>query len=759
MSSYKTNWQLTETVMPEDMNRIEQNVKDNNKNHTDFKTEYDKTLKEQNKKIDGKSEKSDVVFKVPKRLSATTDLNTICTGGNYVVLPNTPNSPNSGKYGRLVVYQWDNSGKWITQVFYTDGVNEVYTRCSLNDSATSWTPWQKLLNINEGDSRYFRTYIDGISTDFNNAKTQGIYHVSGDFENSPQEGHVYGVLEVIARDKHRTQRFTDINNNVWNRFYNSGSNSWTSWSKIYSESNKPTWNDVQNKPNSFPPSNHNHDDRYVNKDLGIVTDFNLCTKTGIYKVANPQPFKNGPSGCSTYGELEVYEYTSGVECLQRYTDANSNIYTRFKNSSTWRNWQKFYSENNKPTWNEINDRPDTYPPSTHNHDDRYGRYIRNVTFGGNDGSITTVQFIELLKNLGAFTVGYWVGRGTWSYANNQYIHDTGCGGLVHLAGSVVEVISSTTDGSSQYTIRITTPSTSGHNGCLLNCQLEYVNNGSSYNPMWTKVFNTDNKPGWSDITEKPNTFPPSSHSHDDRYYTESEANSRFLGKNDKASSAKIADSVNWNNISGKPGSFPPSSHDHDSKYLQYNRGNIGSSSDFNNATAVGVYGVGYDNTIPNAPVSGGLYGVLEVLSKPNELIQRVTSSSGDIWIRLRNWQGVWASWHKLTKVEDFVGVYGESGFQKLPSGLLIQWGRHRDIVPKGGWSKDGTFAFPIAFKALYSAVATVTDCNSGNSVWGEVSVRHYTNDSLKYTILDRRTQVVPNDQVYAFDWIAIGLTY
>ncbi|WP_164690260.1 hypothetical protein [Paraclostridium sordellii] len=51
MGTYKTNWKLTETVMPEDFNRIEENIKENNKNHNDFKIEYDKTLKEQNKKL------------------------------------------------------------------------------------------------------------------------------------------------------------------------------------------------------------------------------------------------------------------------------------------------------------------------------------------------------------------------------------------------------------------------------------------------------------------------------------------------------------------------------------------------------------------------------------------------------------------------------------------------------------------------------------------------------------------------------------
>lgn len=37
---------------------------------------------------------------------------------------------------------------------------------------------------------------------------------------------------------------------------------------------------------------------------------------------------------------------------------------------------------------------------------------------------------------------------------------------------------------------------------------------------------------WADIYGKPTTFTPSAHDHDDRYYTESETNSKLNGKQD-----------------------------------------------------------------------------------------------------------------------------------------------------------------------------------------------------------------------------------
>lgn len=42
------------------------------------------------------------------------------------------------------------------------------------------------------------------------------------------------------------------------------------------------------------------------------------------------------------------------------------------------------------------------------------------------------------------------------------------------------------------------------------------------------------QPAWADVQEKPSTFPPSTHNHDDRYYTESETDSLLDAKVDVA---------------------------------------------------------------------------------------------------------------------------------------------------------------------------------------------------------------------------------
>ncbi|ELL2823867.1 tail fiber protein [Escherichia coli] len=114
---------------------------------------------------------------------------------------------------------------------------------------------------------------------------------------------------------------------------------------------------------------------------------------------------------------------------------------------------------------------------------------------GNGTAFTTAQFITWLNNQGAFSNKYWIARCSWYYVNNNYIDDTGCG-RIDLSGSVIEVFSNKT--TSNYTIRVTTTTTSGHGG-VNNAEFIYVYNGSDYSPGWRRSYNTRNKPTASDV--------------------------------------------------------------------------------------------------------------------------------------------------------------------------------------------------------------------------------------------------------------------
>lgn len=64
-------------------------------------------------------------------------------------------------------------------------------------------------------------------------------------------------------------------------------------------------------------------------------------------------------------------------------------------------------------------------------------------------------------------------------------------------------------------------------------------------------------PKWSDIQGKPSTFPPSTHNHDNLYYSKSEVDDMISGGSEPTS---------WNDIEEKPSTFPPSTHNHNDLY-------------------------------------------------------------------------------------------------------------------------------------------------------------------------------------------------
>lgn len=191
-----------------------------------------------------------------------------------------------------------------------------------------------------------------------------------------------------------------------------------------------------------------------------------------------------------------------------------------------------------PSWSEVTNKP--INPS--------------YSFGGNNDSITTAQFLTHLQNLGAFSTGFGIYRGSWSYMANQSITDTGVG-VIHLAGSTVEVIGNS---ASNCTIRVTVPTTSG-NGTTKRIYV-YCNNGDGYKPGWFAVARTDELT-WNAIGGKPSTFTPSSHTHTKSQITDFPSS---MPASDVYAWAKAPSkpSYSWSEITGKPSTFTPSSHTH-----------------------------------------------------------------------------------------------------------------------------------------------------------------------------------------------------
>ena len=290
-----------------------------------------------------------------------------------------------------------------------------------------------------------------------------------------------------------------------------------------------------------------------------------------------------------------------------------------------------------PSWSEVTNKP--INPS--------------YSFGGNNDSITTAQFLTHLQNLGAFSTGFGIYRGSWSYMANQSITDTGVG-VIHLAGSTVEVIGNS---ASNCTIRVTVPTTSG-NGTTKRIYV-YCNNGDDYKPGWFAVARTDELT-WNSISGKPSTFTPSSHTHTKSQITDFPSS---MPASDVYAWAKAPSkpSYSWSEITSKPSTFTPSSHTHTKSQI----------TDFpSSMPASDVYAWAKAPSKPS-------YSWSEITSKPSTFTPSShTHPLSDISDLQASWDALlkaapsayvtrWPSWSEVTSKPSFATVATSGSYNDL----------------------------------------------------------------------------------------------
>lgn len=239
---------------------------------------------------------------------------------------------------------------------------------------------------------------------------------------------------------------------------------------------KTSSNPIENKVVANAISNIEDRGYIISKRLDN-TSLNNITNNGVYFVSG-NTCTELPITSSGYLHVISHDTDTTLWVMQLFVGGTWNVgesFIRCCYNGTWKDWNKIYTTGNKPKASDVG-AMEKSPALTE--------------FGGNDNTITTSEFIELLKEKGAFGKGYWVTRGTWFYANNQIITDTSCGNIP-LAGSVVEVFSAN---NTEYTIRITTPTTSGLDTSATSSEFIYVNNGAEYSPSWRRQYSTSYRP-------------------------------------------------------------------------------------------------------------------------------------------------------------------------------------------------------------------------------------------------------------------------
>ena len=178
-------------------------------------------------------------------------------------------------------------------------------------------------------------------------------------------------------------------------------------------------------------------------------------------------------GAYASGEGELLVGWSGT------SGSHAPVYVRSRRDAgdaNWSGWAQVYTTVHKPTAKDVG-----------------AAQAFSASYSTGAGNWTTAEFIAWLKDRGAFEVPYWMMKGSWSYADNKIITDTGVGNIC-LAGAVIEVLG--TEGA--MTIRVTTPTTTTGGGIAC-AQFTYINHGSEYAPAWRRDYNTALKPTAADV--------------------------------------------------------------------------------------------------------------------------------------------------------------------------------------------------------------------------------------------------------------------
>ncbi len=189
-----------------------------------------------------------------------------------------------------------------------------------------------------------------------------------------------------------------------------------------------------------------------------------------YSNSYPTSFGNvlHMKGASAAGEGELLIGWSGT------SGAHAPVFIRSRRDVTdaaWSAWAQVYTTAHKPTAKDVG-----------------AAQTFSASYSTGAGNWTTAEFIAWLKERGAFAVPYWMMKGSWSYADNKIITDTGVGNIC-LAGAVIEVLGH----EGAMTIRVTTPTTTTGGG-IASAQFTYINHGSAYAPAWRRDYNTTLKP-------------------------------------------------------------------------------------------------------------------------------------------------------------------------------------------------------------------------------------------------------------------------
>lgn len=265
---------------------------------------------------------------------------------------------------------------------------------------------------------------------------------------------------------------------------------WDDTSNTYKALDVQTWATLNGKPSTFPPEDHNHDDRYFtetemnSKLAGKANSSHKHKKADITDFPTSMPASDVPAWAKastkpTYKKAEV-----GLGNVDNTADKDKSVKYATSAGSA--------GTASSVDWSGVKNPPTTYAPSAHTH---------------GSGDITSLSADKI----------------------------TGVIGIDHLPAGALERCKIVADDTARFkltkndiqngdTVKVGTDANAKMYLVIDDTKLSSEAGYTIY------TAGSATSVPWSGVTGKPSTFTPSAHTHDDRYYTESEINSKLDGK-------------------------------------------------------------------------------------------------------------------------------------------------------------------------------------------------------------------------------------
>jgi hypothetical protein len=152
----------------------------------------------------------------------------------------------------------------------------------------------------------------------------------------------------------------------------------------------------------------------------------------------------------------------------------------------------------------------------------------------------------------------------------------------------------------------------------------------------------------------------------------------------------------------------------------------------------------------NTPAAG-VAGTLEVIAASASAVNQTARDSASTRIWTRFWNGtVWSAWAELWRTTGVSESIGANGWQRLPSGLIMQWGATSQSTSAG----VATISFPLTFPTavLQSFAHDPNDTLDINDAFVVAAVAASTSQlSIRW-----RRVLGASGGVFAINWFAIG---